>query len=191
MPTWFTIETTCSPFLLPRVQKETVKGGETGAGDEQKSATAEGIPSRVSYLGSMLFTRCVSGTRVVARGQRKSVAGVEFEGYGASVKGYPHDYLTAACALGLSLAELDEFLVRLDKTIRKVKGKKAGNAKVYKRVGPGPAEKVANGAEGNGVIDGGERTEPPNELDCISRSVSASECEPAAESETIDWDGVD
>lgn len=164
---------------------------ETGAGGEQNGAAAEWIPSRVSKLGSMLFTRCVSGTRVVARGQRKSIAGVEFEGYGASVKGYPHDYLTAACALGLSLAELDEFLVRLDNTIRKVKGKRAGKAEVCKRVGPGGSVKMANGAEGNGVIDEGERKDSPNELGCTSRSTNASKCEHSSESETIDWDGVD
>lgn len=140
----------------------------------------------------MLFTRCVSGTRVVARGQRKSVAGVEFEGYGASVKGYPHDYLTAACALGLSSAELDEFLVRLDKTIRKVKGKREGKAEECKRVvGPGCSLIMANGVEGNGVIDEGERKDSSNELDCTSRSTNASECEHTSESETIHWDGVD
>lgn len=78
--------------------------------------------SGAAFLGSMLFTRFVSGTRVVPRGQAKTVAGVKFTGYGASVTGYPHDYLTAACAVGLSAAELADFSSRLEKAIRKAKG---------------------------------------------------------------------
>ncbi|CAM9137758.1 unnamed protein product, partial [Ascophyllum nodosum] len=103
------------------VREKAGADGKRSAEGHQDGAHAEAIPSSASLLGSMLFTRCVSGTRVVARGQRKSVAGVDFEGYGASVSNYPRDYLTAACAIGLSTAELDEFLRRLDKTIQKVK----------------------------------------------------------------------
>ncbi|CAM9513228.1 unnamed protein product, partial [Laminaria digitata] len=90
-------------------------------GSTRPAASTSAAPAS-AFLGSMLFTRCVSGTRVVPRGQPKSIGGVHFTGYGASVSGYPHDYLTAACAVGLSPAELEEFLVRLDKALRKVKG---------------------------------------------------------------------
>eukprot|EP00903_Cladosiphon_okamuranus_P005368 g5361.t1 len=89
-------------------------GDETGPPNTNLStnggaaSSAAGTPAS-AFLGSMLFTRCVSGTRVVPRGQHKSVGGVGFTGYGASVNGYPYDYLTAACAVGLSVAELDEF----------------------------------------------------------------------------------
>ena len=37
----------------------------------------------VTFFGSMLFSRCVSGTRTVPRGKRLEVGGIEFEGYGA------------------------------------------------------------------------------------------------------------
>ena len=37
----------------------------------------------VSMFGSMLFSRCVSGTRAVPRGKRQEVAGITFDGYGA------------------------------------------------------------------------------------------------------------
>jgi len=37
----------------------------------------------VSFFGSMLFSRCVSGTRAVPRGKRLEVGGTVFEGYGA------------------------------------------------------------------------------------------------------------
>lgn len=124
----------------------------------------------------MLFTRCVSGTRVVPRGQLKSVGGVGFTGYGASVTDYPHDYLTAACAIGLSVAELDEFVVRLDKTLRKAKGegerkgkgdggKAASSAPSpgYARVGTAVATGVATAAaaksrQGNGGAENGLRS---------------------------------
>ncbi|CAM9212716.1 unnamed protein product, partial [Ectocarpus sp. 12 AP-2014] len=86
------------------------------------TGSASGAPA---FFGSMLFTRCVSGTRVVPREQHKCVGGIDFAGYGASVTGYPHDYLTAACAVGLSTEELDEFLVRLDKALRKAKAERA------------------------------------------------------------------
>ncbi|CAB1111034.1 unnamed protein product [Ectocarpus sp. CCAP 1310/34] len=85
------------------------------------TGSASGAPASAAFFGSMLFTRCVSGTRVVPREQHKCVGGIDFTGYGASVTGYPHDYLTAACAVGLSTEELDEFLVRLDKALRKAK----------------------------------------------------------------------
>jgi O-phospho-L-seryl-tRNASec:L-selenocysteinyl-tRNA synthase len=50
-------------------------------------ATLEGAPGSggdaVSFFGSMLFSRCVSGTRAVPRGKRLEVGGHAFEGYGA------------------------------------------------------------------------------------------------------------
>ncbi|CAM9683354.1 unnamed protein product [Ectocarpus sp. 8 AP-2014] len=88
------------------------------------TGSSSGAPASAAFFGSMLFTRCVSGTRVVPREQDKCVGGIDFTGYGASVTGYPHDYLTAACAVGLSTEELDEFLVRLDKALRKAKAER-------------------------------------------------------------------
>jgi hypothetical protein len=51
----------------------------------------------VEFLGSMLFTRFVSGTRVVSRNNNnKKVCGIEFpNGFGAHCTNYPHSYLTA------------------------------------------------------------------------------------------------
>lgn len=57
--------------------------------------------------------------------ERKSVAGITFDGYGAHIDGYPTPYLTAACAIGLSKAEVDLFLSRLDKTMSSLLKKKA------------------------------------------------------------------
>jgi O-phospho-L-seryl-tRNASec:L-selenocysteinyl-tRNA synthase len=80
-------------------------------------------PKDISKLGAMLFSRCVSGTRVVPRGEQKVMGGMEFCGFGSSVDNYPHAYMTAACAIGVTDKELDEFLIRLDKTLKDAKKK--------------------------------------------------------------------
>ncbi|PRW56294.1 O-phosphoseryl-tRNA(Sec) selenium transferase [Chlorella sorokiniana] len=67
----------------------------------------------ITFLGSMLFNRCISGTRVVARGKRQEVGGLAFSGYGAHCDAYPCDYLTVAAALGTNEQDIDEFLRRL------------------------------------------------------------------------------
>ena len=77
-----------------------------------------------SSFGSMLFTRCVSGTRVVPKAQRKLITGTEFIGFGSSTANFPHSYLTAACALGFSSSELHEFMLRLDKCFKDFHTKK-------------------------------------------------------------------
>ena len=60
----------------------------------------------VSSFGAMLYSRCVSGTRVVPRMERKTICGINFEGFGSSTDDYPFPYMTAACAIGLSENEL-------------------------------------------------------------------------------------
>ena len=69
----------------------------------------------VTQFGAMLFHRCVSGTRVVPRDEIKTIGTTQFVGFGSSVESYPHAYLTAACAVGLTEEEVHEFLKRLDK----------------------------------------------------------------------------
>ena len=93
--------------------------------DETEKDYLKRVSSEISSLGAMLFSRCVSGTRVVPRFATKKMGGQEFCGFGSSIDEYPHAYMTAACAIGLSKAELDEFFVRLDKTFRDFKKKRA------------------------------------------------------------------
>lgn len=89
--------------------------------DEKKKAEI------TSLFGSMLFTRCVSGTRVVSKNQTKVMSGQEFIGFGSSTDAFPHNYLTAACAIGLSEGEMNEFFLRLEKSFKdfRTKRKKA------------------------------------------------------------------
>ena len=74
---------------------------------------AGGDRGATSMLGSMLFSRFVSGTRVVTTGGSKKVAGLQFAGYGAHADAYPEPYMTAAAAMGMRKAEVDTFVQRL------------------------------------------------------------------------------
>ena len=83
-----------------------------GSGGGGKSGAR--APPPVTFLGSMLFARCVSGTRVVARGAVTSIGPHRFVGYGSSVDAYPCAYLSAAGALGVTRGDVDAFIERLD-----------------------------------------------------------------------------
>merc|ERR1719326_1921818 len=74
----------------------------------------------VTFLGSMLFARRVSGTRVISTTATKEVAGIHFKGYGAHVDEYPTPYLTAAAAIGLTDHEIDVFVQKLDAVLTKI-----------------------------------------------------------------------
>lgn len=63
-----------------------------------------------TVLGGMLWQRHASGVRVICRGKAQTVAGFDFEGYGSSCDRYPHDYMTAAAALGASKRDIDSFV---------------------------------------------------------------------------------
>mmetsp|Transcript_5425 Transcript_5425/g.12345 ORF Transcript_5425/g.12345 Transcript_5425/m.12345 type:complete len:565 (+) Transcript_5425:109-1803(+) len=71
---------------------------------------------QITKFGSMLFTRCISGTRIVARNESKTISGHTFEGFGSSHDSYSHVYMTAACAVGMGEGEMNEFFVRLEKS---------------------------------------------------------------------------
>eukprot|EP00980_Cylindrotheca_fusiformis_P030126 scaffold24419_cov196-Cylindrotheca_fusiformis.AAC.3 len=85
------------------------------------------IAREISSFGAMLFSRCVSGTRVIPRGEVKKMGDYKFVGFGSSTTHYRHAYMTAACAIGVSQQELDEFFIRLDKTLTEFDSKKKKN----------------------------------------------------------------
>ncbi|XP_060633853.2 O-phosphoseryl-tRNA(Sec) selenium transferase isoform X1 [Anolis sagrei] len=81
----------------------------------------------VTQLGSMLFTRQVSGARVVPLGNIQTVSGYTFEGFMAHTNNYPCAYLNAASAIGITKEDVDVFLKRLDKCLKVLrKGKDDG-----------------------------------------------------------------
>ena len=93
--------------------------------DESDSDYAKSVSKEISSFGSMLFSRCVSGTRVVPRAQVKVMGDHEFVGFGSSTASYGHSYMTAACAIGVDPGELDEFLIRLEKTFTEFHSKRS------------------------------------------------------------------
>lgn len=108
--------------LLQCTAKNTISFGITLDGlsrprkeEESEQDYLDTVGKDISSFGAMLFNRCVSGTRVVPRAVIKAMGDHTFHGFGSSVDGYPHAYLTAACAIGVSAEELDLFLQRLDK----------------------------------------------------------------------------
>ncbi|XP_073465288.1 O-phosphoseryl-tRNA(Sec) selenium transferase isoform X1 [Aquarana catesbeiana] len=72
----------------------------------------------ITQLGSMLFTRQVSGARVVPLGSSQTVNGYIFKGFMSHSNNYPCAYLNAASAIGIKKRDVDIFIKRLDKCLR-------------------------------------------------------------------------
>ncbi|KAG8591603.1 hypothetical protein GDO81_000233 [Engystomops pustulosus] len=89
--------------------------------------------SAITQLGSMLFTRQVSGARVVPLGTSQTVSGHVFKGFMSHSNDYPCAYLNAASAIGIKKQDIDLFIKRLDKCLRQCRKEK-------------PVEVVASGA---------------------------------------------
>mmetsp|Transcript_11269 Transcript_11269/g.27290 ORF Transcript_11269/g.27290 Transcript_11269/m.27290 type:complete len:86 (+) Transcript_11269:1024-1281(+) len=73
----------------------------------------------VTKLGSMLFTRFVSGTRVVPRSNSKvNVCHTRFEGgFGGHCASYPCSYMSAAAAIGMTHGEVDTLCAKLSECL--------------------------------------------------------------------------
>jgi O-phospho-L-seryl-tRNASec:L-selenocysteinyl-tRNA synthase len=81
-------------------------------------------PSIITYLGSMLFARGVSGTRIISKKETKTIEGFVFRGYGSQCNDYPHDYLTAAAAIGMTIEDVNVYIDRLGRCISEFKRQK-------------------------------------------------------------------
>ncbi|XP_030047106.1 O-phosphoseryl-tRNA(Sec) selenium transferase [Microcaecilia unicolor] len=79
---------------------------------DEQSSTA------VTQLGSMLFTRQVSGARVVPLGSVQIVNGYTFKGFMSHTNTYSCAYLNAASAIGMKKQDVDSFIKRLDKCLK-------------------------------------------------------------------------
>ncbi|NP_001350392.1 O-phosphoseryl-tRNA(Sec) selenium transferase isoform 2 [Mus musculus] len=75
----------------------------------------------VTQLGSMLFTRQVSGARAVPLGNVQTVSGHTFRGFMSHADNYPCAYLNAAAAIGMKMQDVDLFIKRLDKCLNIVR----------------------------------------------------------------------
>lgn len=72
----------------------------------------------VSEIGSMLFTRGVSGTRVITGREEKIFQGNHvFKGWGSHYDNTDTPYITAAAAIGMTSNDINLFVKRLDKVL--------------------------------------------------------------------------
>jgi O-phospho-L-seryl-tRNASec:L-selenocysteinyl-tRNA synthase len=95
-------------------EEDTATQGEPSS-SKDINLSEEDVAKATSYFGSMLFTRCVSGARVISKGQVGKIGNAVFYGYGSSTNEYGSSYMTAACAIGLTELEITAFFDRLDK----------------------------------------------------------------------------
>ena len=78
--------------------------------------------SKVSMIGSMLFTRGVSGCRIISTIDLKTIDGYKFQGWGSHISHSNNiPYITAAAGLGITRNEVDSFIDKLDKVLLKVR----------------------------------------------------------------------
>ncbi|XP_048041279.1 O-phosphoseryl-tRNA(Sec) selenium transferase isoform X1 [Megalobrama amblycephala] len=75
----------------------------------------------VTQLGSMLFTRQVSGARVVPLGVEQTVSGHTFNGFMSHADSYPCPYLNAASAIGITKEDITLCIKRLDKCLKSLR----------------------------------------------------------------------
>ncbi|KRZ72324.1 O-phosphoseryl-tRNA(Sec) selenium transferase, partial [Trichinella papuae] len=72
--------------------------------------------NEITRLGSMLFSRNVTGARVVPTGVNKTIEGIEFKNWGAHSSIMRRHYFNAAAAIGMQLHEIERFLSTLEST---------------------------------------------------------------------------
>lgn len=77
----------------------------------------------VTFIGSMLFKRMVSGVRVIARNNDLKIEEHRFKGFGSSHENYPFSYLTAAAAIGITKEDIDLFIQKLTEVLSKAHGR--------------------------------------------------------------------
>lgn len=75
----------------------------------------------VTQLGSMLFTRQVSGARVIPLGKEQTVSGHTFRGFMSHSESYPCPYLNAASSVGITREDVTVCIKRLDKCLKTLK----------------------------------------------------------------------
>ncbi|XP_053653555.1 O-phosphoseryl-tRNA(Sec) selenium transferase [Cherax quadricarinatus] len=116
-------------FLTRQMEEVAQKHGLRVLNTKNPISVAMTVPSdahtSLTELGSMMFLRGISGTRVIATTDVKTIAGVKFIGWGSHSKNYPHPYLTAAACIGITKMDVETFVQRLDKCLEKFKGSKA------------------------------------------------------------------
>lgn len=81
---------------------------------------AIGLPDHcTTEIGSKLFTRRVTGARVVDGKSVKDINGHVFHSWGAHSDHYLTQYLTTAASIGMQKSDVDSFVKKLSKILEK------------------------------------------------------------------------
>lgn len=84
--------------------------------------TLKNFEKNVEMIGSMLFTRGVSGCRVISLIETKTFGDIELKCWGSHrSETNSSPYLTAAAGLGITTSEIDNFITKLHKILQKMK----------------------------------------------------------------------
>ena len=95
-----------------------------GTVQPKTTAFMDGNKESISFFGSMLFQRNVSGCRVVPQSDTVTeINGTKFISWGAHMSHYPASYFTAACSVGLTEEEIILFMDRIEKVWKKFEKK--------------------------------------------------------------------
>ncbi|CAF1633030.1 unnamed protein product, partial [Adineta ricciae] len=76
---------------------------------------------RLTELGSKLFTRRISGARVVKLGTKQKIESYEFTNYGAHSSSVQYSYLTVAAAIGIEESDIDIFMKKFNDVYQKLR----------------------------------------------------------------------
>jgi hypothetical protein len=72
-------------------------------------------------LASVLFSHCVSGTRILTSSEKETICGHVFQGYGCHISDYPVSYLNSSITLGITQKMIDDYLVKLELIFKDLK----------------------------------------------------------------------
>ncbi len=76
---------------------------------------------RLTELGSMLFTRRISGARVIKLGTKQTIDTYEFNNYGSHSSNTQYSYLTVAAAIGIEENDIEIFMKKFDNVYQKLR----------------------------------------------------------------------
>lgn len=76
---------------------------------------------RLTELGSMLFTRRISGARVVKLGTKQKIETYEFTNYGSHSSQTQYSYLTVAAAIGIEEEDIVHFMKKFDSIYQRLR----------------------------------------------------------------------
>lgn len=118
---------------------------------EPNSSTPADSSAAITYLGSMLFQRGISGLRVVAQTSKvNTISGkYQFPQWGSHSTVNSHHYFTVAVSIGLTEEEVDRFIDVLTKSIVKFKKQQEKASKAKHTPSASSSSSSATGTDGS------------------------------------------